>query len=209
MKNKIRILIVDDHAMVRFGLGRAIARERDLQVVAEASNGEAALGLFAEHNPDVVVMDYKLPGMDGAQSTAALRGHHPEARVILLSIYEGSEDVWRATQAGAVGYVSKSVEIDEVLRAIRQVAAGEVYFSAGLAEKLASRKAEQSLTDRELEVLRQVVLGRSNKEISSVLHVAQATVKRHMENIFAKLHVLDRTQATAAAVHRGILHIDQ
>ena len=208
MKNRVRILVVDDHAMVRFALSRAIVRERDLLLVAETGNGESALRLFGEHKPDVVVMDYQLPGMDGAETTAAICARAPEARVILLSIYEGSEDIWRATQSGAAGYVSKSVDIEEVIRAIRQVAAGESYFSAGLAEKLASRMAESSLTDRELDVLRQVAIGRSNKEIATVLNVTPSTVKRHMESIFTKLRVIDRTQATAAAVKRGIVHID-
>ena len=208
MKSKIRILIVDDHAMVRFGLSRAIALEEGLLLVAEAGNGEEALLHFAEHKPDVVVMDYKLPGMDGAETTGALCARFPEARVILLSIYEGSEDVWRATQSGAVGYLSKSVDVDEVIKAIREVAAGKPYYSVGLAEKLAARKAETSLSERDLEVLQQVVAGCSNKEIATALNVTQSTVKRHMENIFLKLRVIDRTQATATAVKRGIVHLD-
>jgi len=195
--------------MVRFALSRAIARERDLLLVGETGSGEDALRLFEEHKPDVVVMDYKLPGMDGTATTGALLARFPEARVVLLSIYEGSEDVWRAIQSGAAGYVSKSVDIDEVIQAIRHIAAGLSFFSAGLAEKLASRKAEASLSEREMDVLRHVVAGRSNKEIATSLYVTQSTVKRHLESIFSKLHVVDRTQATAAAVQRGIVHLDQ
>ena len=207
MINKTRILIVDDHAMVRFGLSRAIALEPDLALIAEAGSGEEALRLYEQHQTDVVVMDYKLPGMDGVETTAKLCARFPQARVILLSIYEGSEDVWRATQSGALGYISKAVDIGEVIKAIRCVAAGDPYFSEGLHEKLVQRTEESSLTGRELEVLRQVVLGRSNKEIASLLEVTNSTIKRHMESIFLKLGVVDRTQATSTALKRGIIHL--
>ena len=208
MKEKIRILIVDDHAMVRLGLAEAIAREPDLRLVGEASNGEEALQVYEKSRPDVVTMDDRLPGQDGAECTAALCRKFPGARVILLSIYEGSEDIWRATQAGAVGYISKSAEIDEVLVAIRHAADDKAYFSAGMEEKLTSRCAQESLTARELEVLRQIVAGQSNKEIGQTLNMSQSTVKHHIEKIFSKLHVLDRTQATSAAIRRGIVHLE-
>ena len=208
MKKRIRVLIVDDHAMMRLGLAQAIAREPDLLLVGEAGNGEDAIQLYGEKRPDVVIMDFKLPGLDGSESTLALRAKYPNARVVLLSIYEGSEDIWRATQAGAVGYVSKSVEVAEVIAAVRQAAEGQSYFSTGLEEKLASRSIEASLTQRELDVLHQMVAGRSNKEIAASLYMSQAAVKYHLNHIFTKLHVADRTQATAAAVRRGIVHLD-
>lgn len=208
MMSKIRILIVDDHAMVRLGLAQAIERQRDLVLVAEAGNGAQALQLYRQHQPDVVTMDFKLPGPNGIESTSAIRAEFPDARVLLLSIYEGAEDIWRATQAGAIGYVSKSVEIDEVIRAIRCVADGKAYFSAGLAEKLATRHPDDTLTQRELEVLQQIVAGRSNKEIMTALNMSQSTVKHHIERTFAKLGVADRTQATAVAVQRGVVHLD-
>jgi DNA-binding NarL/FixJ family response regulator len=208
MSNKIRVLIVDDHAMVRVVLSQAIERQRDLVLIGTAANGSEALELYRQHQPDVVTMDFKLPGMTGIECTAALRREFPAAKVLLLSIYEGSEDLWRATQAGAAGYLSKSVEIKEVLQAIRSVATGTRYFSAGLAEKLATRTADQSLSSRELEVLNDIVAGRSNKEISAARHLSQSTVKFHIANIFAKLQVPDRAQAISTAVQRGIVHLD-
>ena len=208
MKSKIRILIVDDHAMMRFALAKAIERQRDLDLAGEVGNGAEALQFYRKHRPDVVTMDFKLPGMNGIESTAALRAEFPDAKVLLLSIYEGTEDIWRATQAGATGYVSKSVEIKEVLQAIRCIADGTQYFSAGLAEKLAARQAAKTLTSRELAVMRDLVAGRSNKEIMDSLNVSQSTVKHFIAKIFAKLQVLDRAQAITTAIQRGIVHID-
>ena len=208
MKKKIRLLIVDDHAMVRLVLEKAIESEPDLVLVGKAGNGTEALALFRKHKPDVVTMDYKLPGLNGVDSTAALRKEFPNARVLLLSIYEGSEDIWRATQAGAAGYLSKSVEIEEVIRAIRLVADNKSYFSAGLAEKLALRQTEQTLSPRELDVLREIVAGRSNKEIETSLNLSKSAIKHYIENAFAKLQVSDRAQAITTAVQRGIVHLD-
>jgi DNA-binding NarL/FixJ family response regulator len=208
MKKQIRILIVDDHAMVRYALANAIRCQRDLSLVGEADDGQEALTLYRAHQPDVVTMDYNLPGQNGIATTSAIRAEFPQARVLLLSIHEGAEDIWKASQAGAVGYLSKSVEIDEVLLAIRQVAGGTPYFSNGLAEKLASHQPRDSLTPRELDVLRLIVAGLSNKEITASLNISQSTMKGHLERIFVKLHVYDRTQAAAAAIHRGIVHID-
>jgi DNA-binding NarL/FixJ family response regulator len=208
MNDPIRILIVDDHAMVRLGLAQAILRQSDLVLVGEAVNGQQALELYRTHRPDVITMDFKLPGPNGVASTAAILAEFPEAKVLLLSIYEGTEDIWRATQAGALGYLSKSVEIEEVLRAIRRVAAGESYFSDGLEAKLSSRSPDQTLTPREIEVLHLIVIGRSNKEIVNMLAMSQSSVKHHIERIFAKLQVTDRTQATTIAVQRGIVHLD-
>jgi DNA-binding NarL/FixJ family response regulator len=208
MKKKIRVLIVDDHAMVRLVLSQAIESEPDLVLVGKAANGAEALELYRKQKPDVVTMDFKLPGKNGVESTAAIRGEFPEAKVILLSIYEGSEDIWRATQAGAAGYLSKSVEIDEVLRAIRCIADGNSYFSAGLAEKLAARRDDQTLSPQELNVLREIVAGRSYKEIEQALNLSKSAVKHYIENTFAKLEVLDRVQAVTTAVQRGIIHLD-
>jgi DNA-binding NarL/FixJ family response regulator len=208
MKQKIRILIVDDHAMVRVVISQAIERQRDLVLAGTAGNGDEALELYRKLKPDVVTMDYKLPGMSGIDCTAQLCQEFPDARVLLLSIHEGSEDIWRATEAGAAGYLSKSVEIKEILQAIRSIADGTPYFSAGLAERLAARQADETLTPRELEVLRGIVSGRSNKEIMDDLGVSKSTIKFHVARIFAKLHVLDRAQAITTAVKRGIIHLD-
>lgn len=208
MKRKIRILIVDDHAMVRFALAEAIAGEDDLTLVAEASEGADALALYRRHQPDVVTMDFQLPGADGAESTALLRAAFPAARVVLLSVFEGEEDIWRAVQAGALGYVPKSAEIAEVLEAIRELAAGREYFPAVIAARLAARRTRDTLTPREHQVLREIVGGRSNKEIAASLHLSEAAVKLYISNTLAKLGVADRTQAAIQAVRRGIVHLD-
>ena len=208
MKHKTRILVVDDHALVRFSLKQAIEGQSDLVFVAEAANGVEALERYRKHLPDVVTMDYQLPGQNGIEITQKLRTEFPEARILLFSIYDGAEDVWRAMQAGASGYISKSVEIEEMLRAIRSVSNGESYFSEGLAEKLASRDPKDTLTPRELDILREIALGNPNKLIVDHLKIAPSTVKRHIESIFAKLHVFDRTQAASVALKQGIIHLD-
>ncbi len=208
MNSLIRILIVDDHAMVRLALSQAIERNGDLCLVGEAANGEDAVSLYQELRPDVVTMDFKLPDRDGDEVIAEIRARFPDAKVVLLSIFENAESVWRATQAGALGYVSKAAEIDEVVAAIRQVAGGTPYFSAGLAEKLAQRAKQDHLTPRELAVLKLLVAGHSNKEIVSELGISISTVKHHLEKIFEKLSVQDRTQASTAAVQSGIIRLD-
>jgi DNA-binding NarL/FixJ family response regulator len=209
MKPKIRILIVDDHAMIRYALAQSINYQKDLLLVGEASDGEEALKLYRKHRPDVVTMDYKLTGANGIKTTAAIRAEFPEARVLLISIYEGDEDIWRAVQAGAAGYVSKSVRTEEIISVIREIARGNSYFSAGLAEKIANRRPEENLTPREQSVLAQIVAGHSNKEIMTAMGMSGPAVKRRIENIYAKLHVIDRTQAATAAVQRGIVHLDE
>jgi DNA-binding NarL/FixJ family response regulator len=209
MNKTTRVLIVDDHVMVREGLAQIIASDPDLVLVGMAATGVEALELYRQHQPDVVTMDYKLPGQSGVECTAAICHEFPNARVILLSILEGDEDIWRATQAGAVGYVSKTVGITDVLAAIRLVAQGKPYFSAGLAEKIARRTPGNTLSAREFDVLREVVLGRSNKEIADKLRVSPTRVKRVIEQIFEKLNVADRTQATTVAIQRGIVHLDE
>jgi DNA-binding NarL/FixJ family response regulator len=209
MKKPIRILIVDDHAMLRLGLAQAIGCEDDLVVAGQAANGTQALELYRQLRPDVVTMDYKMPRETGIECIAAIRAEFPDARVILLSIHEGDEDIWRATQAGALGYVSKAVEISAVIDAIRQVAHDRPYFSTGLAEKIAARPPGDTLSPRELQVLRLIMAGRSNKEISDSLQLAPTRVRRLIEQIFKKLHVEDRTQATTVAIQRGIVHLDE
>ena len=208
MKRKIRVMIVDDHAMMRLGLAEAIAGERDLALAAEATNGAQAIEQYHKHQPDVVTMDFQLPGADGAESTAQLRATFPDVRVVILSVFEGEEDIWRAVEAGAMGYVSKSAEVEEVLEAIRSVFAGETYFPAPIATKLAARRKHDTLTARELQVLRHIVAGLSNKEIAATLRMSEATVKLHISNMLAKLQVADRTQAAIVAVRRGIVHLD-
>lgn len=208
MKRKIRVLIVDDHAMMRLGLAEAIAGERDLALIGEAANGTQCVEQYRKHQPDVVTMDFRLPGADGAESTASLRSEFPNARVVVLSVFEGEEDIWRAVEAGAMGYVSKSAEVEDVLEAIRSVFGGKTYFPAPIATKLASRRTRDALTPREHQVLHHIVAGLSNKEIAATLRMSEATVKLHISNTLAKLHVADRTQAAIVAVQRGIIHLD-
>jgi len=209
MKPPIRILIVDDHAMVRFALTEAIQRHSDLTLVGEAQNGRSAVALYRKLRPDVVTMDFKLPDQDGDQVVAEIRAEFPEARVVLLSIFENSESIWRATQAGVLGYVSKAAKVAEVIQAIRSIAVGKTYFSSGLEEKLAARQRQESLSPRELAVLELVAAGHSNKEIAAALNLSLSTVKLHLQNIFSKLGAQDRTQATAAAFHRGIVRLKE
>jgi DNA-binding NarL/FixJ family response regulator len=209
MKPPIRILIVDDHAMVRFALTEAIQRHSDLTLVGEAQNGRSAVALYRKLRPDVVTMDFKLPDQDGDQVVAEIRAEFPEARVVLLSIFENSESIWRATQAGVLGYVSKAAKVAEVIQAIRSIAVGKTYFSNGLEEKLAARQRQESLSPRELAVLELVAAGHSNKEIAAALNLSLSTVKLHLQNIFSKLGAQDRTQATAAAFQRGIVRLKE
>ena len=205
---KTRILIVDDHAMVRLALAEAIAQQDDLELVGEAENGARAIALYRDLQPDVVTMDYQMPGLNGAEAIGEILAEFPEARIVLLSIYETPESLWRATEAGALGCVSKGVEIDEIITAVRAVASGVSYYSEGLEKKLDERRAQEALSPRETEVLAQIVSGFSNKEIVANLGISTSTVKHHLERVFTKLGVNDRTQAATAAVKRGIIQLD-
>jgi DNA-binding NarL/FixJ family response regulator len=208
MKHKLKVLIVDDHAMMRLGLADAIAAERDLALAGSAANAADAVELFAKLEPDVVTMDFHLPGLDGAEGINQLRSAYPQARVVVFSVSEAEEDIWQAVRAGAMAYVPKSAEVEEVLEAVRRAFRGETHFPGAIAEKLAARERRESLTPRELEVLRLIVAGCCNKEIVSTLQISDATVKLHISNMLAKLQVADRTQAAIAAVQRGIVHLD-
>lgn len=208
MPTPIRVLVADDHHVVRSGIAASIGLEDDLAVVAEADSGEQVVAQYRASHPDVVLMDLRLPGMSGIEATAALIREVPEARVIMFTTFEGEEDIYRAVQAGARGYLLKSAPREELLRAIRSVAAGERYLPPALAHRLAERMASEELSPRELEVLQQIGQGRSNKEIGSALGITEDTVKRHVTNLLAKLRVLDRTQATTAAIRRGIIRLD-
>jgi len=203
----IRVLVADDHHVVRSGIAASIGLEDDLSVVAEADSGEQAIAQYRASKPDVVLMDLRLPGMNGIEATAALMQEAPEARVIMFTTYEGDEDIYRAVQAGARGYLLKSAPRDELLSAIRSVAAGERYLPPALAHRLAQRMACNDLSPRENEVLQLIARGRSNKEIASDIGIAEDTVKRHVTNLLAKLRVADRTQATTEAIRRGLIHL--
>ena len=204
----IRILVVDDHFMVRMGLSASLNAEPDMQVIAEAANGGAALEAFEKYHPTLVIMDVRLPGMSGAECTAAIVGQFPDARVLMLSTHSGEEEVYHSLQAGARGYVLKSVMREDLLRAIRDVAQGRRYLDPTIASVLAERVSHRSLTARELEVLRMVARGLGNKEIARALEITEVTVKVHVSHVLEKLNVRDRTEAATAALQRGIISLE-
>jgi two-component system NarL family response regulator len=203
-----RILVVDDHHIVRSGLVASLSMEDDLAVVGEAESGAEALALYEKCAPDVVLMDLRMRGGNGIEATAALRVQAPEARVLMYTTFDGEEDVYRAVQAGARGYLLKSAPREELLAALRAVAAGERYLPPELARRLAQRVAGPDISEREIEVLGLISAGKSNKEIGTALHIAEDTVKRHVSNILTKLGVSDRAQAATEAIRRGFLHLD-
>ncbi len=194
--------------MVRMGLCASLNVEPDMEVVAEVGTGESAVDAYRKHVPLVVIMDVRLPGMSGTEATAAIVREFPDARILMLSTHSGEEEIYRAMQAGASGYVLKSVVREELLRAIREVCEGRQYLDPFVAPLLAQRAGHRSLTSRELEVLRMVAKGLGNKEIASALNIAEVTVKLHASHIFEKLDVKDRTEAATAALQRGIISLD-
>lgn len=204
---RIRLLIVDDHFMVRLGLRGALGGEPDLELVGEARNGGEALALFPRLRPDVTLMDGILPDVPGVEVTQRLVTQHPGARVIMVSINETAEDIHRALEAGALGYLPKSAEKDELVRAIRGVAAGERHLPPELARRVAERNLRVPLSAREIEVLSLIAHGRANKEIAAALALSEATVKTHIAHILAKLGAPDRTRAVTLALERSLLKI--
>ena len=204
----IRVLIADDHFVVRMGLAAVIGTQPDITVVAEATNGKQAIELFREHRPDVTLMDLRMPEVDGLEAITAIRGEFPESRFIVLTTYDGDEDIYRALQAGARAYLLKDMLRDGLVEAIRAVHAGQRRIPAEVASRLAERMNRTELTARELEVLRLIVEGKSNKAIAAELSIAEGTVKIHINNILSKLGVSDRTQAATFALQRGIIHLD-
>ncbi len=207
MKRKIRILIVDDHFIVRIGLLTSIRMNPDLAAVAEASTGAEAVQQYRKHLPDIVLMDLRLPDMDGIETTTAIRQEFPEAKIIIISTFDGDEDVYRSFQAGASGYVLKTVLAEELVRGIKAVYAGERYVPALVAQRLSERSPHADLTVREHEVLQLLVKGLSNKEIGEILGFTENTAKFHVKSILGKLDVSDRTEAATVALQRGILHL--
>ncbi|MFT4113735.1 response regulator [Silvibacterium sp.] len=208
MAETIRILVVDDHKIVRQGLVALLNTVSDFEVIAEASDGLEAVEVWRQHKPDVTLMDLRLPGLGGADSISRIREFAPAARIIVLTTFDGDEDIYRALQAGARGYLLKGMDLDELTEAIHAVHSGRSRIPAQVAEKLAERMGGPGLTTRELEVLKRIVAGRSNKEIASDLFISEATVKTHVNSILGKLGVADRTHAATTALQRGIVHLD-
>lgn len=204
----IRVLLADDHPVVREGLAAMINRRPDMTVVAEASNGREAVQLFRLHQPDVTLVDLRMPEMDGLEVIGNLRQQFPAACVVVLTTFDGDEDIYRALRAGAKGYLLKDAPREQLLECIRRVHLGESYLPTGVASKLAERVSAPELTARELEVLRLLVLGKSNKEVGSGLHVTESTVKVHVNNILHKLRVSGRTEAVTLAIRRGLVRLD-
>jgi len=204
---KIRIVVIDDQAVVRQGFVSLINTVADMEVVAEGTNGQQAVDLYREHKPDVMLTDLRMPVLSGVEAIAAIRREFPGARIIVLTTYDGDEDIYRSLQAGAQGYLLKDVFFEDLEDAIRKVHAGSRRIPAVVAERLAERMSGSDLTGRELEVLQQIVAGKSNKEIGAQLNISEATVKSHINNILSKLGVSDRTQAATTALQRGIVHL--
>ena len=204
--NKIRIMVIDDQAVVRQGFVSLIKTVPDMEIVGEGSNGQEAVGLFRQLRPDITLMDLRMPGVSGAEAITQIRVEFPAARIIVLTTFDGDEDIYRALQAGAQGYLLKDMFFEELEAAIRKVHAGARLIPGSVAERLAARMSSSELTGRELEVLRQIVDGKSNKEIGNALNISEATVKSHINNILSKLGVSDRTQAATTALQRGIVH---
>jgi DNA-binding NarL/FixJ family response regulator len=204
----IRVLVADDHPVVRGGLAGVIAQQSELALVAEAANGQEALEKFREHLPNVVLMDLRMPVMDGVSAIQAIRAEFPNARILALTTYEGDVDIHRALEAGARGYLLKDMLLTDVLGAIRAVHRGERVIPAAVAAKLAEFTPRIDLTPREVEVLHLVAKGLSNRDVAGIIGRTDETVKVHLKNIFSKLGVTDRTEAVTLALSRGILHLD-
>ncbi len=204
--NTIRLLTVDDHPVMLEGLAAIINRQTDMRVVAEAENGQVAIEQFRAHRPDVTLMDLRLPLVSGVDALKSILKEFPGSRVIVLTNFDGDEDIYRALRAGARAYLLKGMLCDELLEAIRVVHAGRYKFPPAIAERMAARMSVPDLTKREIEVLRLIVKGKSNKEIANTLCIAEGTVKGHVNNIFSKLGVADRTHAATTAIRRGIIY---
>jgi two-component system, NarL family, response regulator len=207
--SSIRILIADDHPIVREGLHAVLSDQPDLEVVGQAASGTEAVTLTLAHRPDVILMDLRMPGMNGVDAIAAIRAQWAEAHVIVLTTYDGDEDIYRALQTGAQAYLLKDTPRAELLEAIRAVARGQKRLPPEVAARLMERMSAEALTQREIDVLRLMARGRSNKVIGAELAISEGTVKFHVNNILGKLGADDRTQAVTIALQRGIIHLDE
>lgn len=205
MKPKIRLLLVDDHSIVLFGLKAIFRFEPEIEIIDTAENGPEAIQHFREHRPDVVLMDLKMPGMDGIETARAILAEFPEARILILTTFECEEDIHRALQAGVAGYVLKELKRAELTQAIRTVFSGERYLQPGIAKLAAERAQQPSLSNRQLQVLDLVTKGLTNQEIAEMLGFTKDGTKRHLHHIYRKLGVSSRAEATAEALKRGLV----
>jgi DNA-binding NarL/FixJ family response regulator len=207
MDDRIRILVVDDHHVVRQGLVALLSARADIEVVGQASDGLEAIDRFRELCPDITLMDLQLPRLGGVDAIVRIRAEFPAARFIVLTTFDGDEDIYRSLQAGAKAYLLKGMTLNELAETIRAVHEGKGRIPSSIAEKLAERISGQELTARELGVLERIVAGRANKEIASDLNISETTVKSHVNSLLGKLGVADRTHAATLALQRGIVHL--
>jgi len=205
--DKIRVLIADDHVTVTAGLASIIGMQPDMMVIAEGANGREAVDLWRTHRPDVALLDLRMPVLDGVGAIAEIHKEDAAVRVIVLTTYDTDNDIYRAIKAGARGYILKDAHRDELLESIRRVSRGETCIPPSLLEKLAAGVSNETLTGRELDVLTLLARGKANKEIGANLYISETTVKAHLRSIFAKLNVLSRTEAIAAASRRGLVQL--
>ena len=207
MVEPIRIMLVEDHQVVRQGLVALLSAVEDFAVIGSVGDGVEAVEMFRQVRPDVTLMDLQMPKLGGVGAIQKIRAEFPEARVVVLTTYDGDEDIFRALQAGARGYLLKGMPFEELQKTIRAVHAGKSRVPSPVAEKLAERMSGQQLTERELRVLERIVAGRANKEIAADLFISEATVKTHINNLLGKLGVVDRTQAATVAIQRGFVRL--
>lgn len=206
-QTNIRVFCVDDHPLLREGISAIINNQSDMSLVAESANGGEAIQKFREHRPDVTLMDLRLPDMSGIDALIAIRADFPEARVIMLTTFEGDVEIQRSLEAGARGYLLKSMPPKELIEGIRHVFAGRKWIPPELAAHLAEHLGEEALTEREIEVLQHIAGGNRNRDIAELLFISEETVKVHIKHIMEKLGATDRTQAVAIAVRRGIIQL--
>lgn len=206
-EDSIRILLADDHPVVRTGLALMIKYEPGMEVVAQASNGKEAVDLFRTHQPDITLMDLRMPELNGVEAIAAIKSEFPDARIVVVTSYDSDEDIYLALRAGAKGYLLKDATREQLLNAIRVVYTGRASISPAVGAKLAERLGNPELSDRETEVVRLMATGKTNQEIAAVLGITEGTVKFHVNNILSKLEVSDRTQAVIKALKRGIANL--
>lgn len=208
MSPPIRILVVEDHPVVRHGIIAILSQAEDMDVIAEAENGLEAIDQYQTHQPDITLMDLRMPHLEGVEAIARIRTQTPKAQIIILTTYDTDEDIYRGLQAGARGYILKDTTATELIQAIRTVNGGKRYIPSEVALKLADRIDDSDLTERELEVLQLLSKGNSNQEIAAALTISEGTVKFHINNILSKLGVKDRTQAVIMALKKGLARLD-